>query len=327
MKTITHENYEAFYLDYLEGNLSEDVRLLFLDFLTKNPTLQLSDDSIPVIETTETTIDKEFKTTLYQINTAYAPINHSNYSVFLLAAIENELTPEKTAELNAFLAQNDLAQKEFEQLKMTKLSPDLSQKFPDKKTLKKAVFKPLWPIYSALAAACLIGFFILTQVFSSNSVLNSSKKTLVHLTKKTVEKLENKNTLTNSTKNNLPKIERTSSKQVLKNELPKVAIHIHEMPPRDCIVQLEMPENSTIAAQITPVTPATNKAENLTENQEIASNQTKSDEMRNPIQPITNRLGNLLNKEVDFKISKKTDDSKRGFLIKIGEFEISHNKK
>lgn len=323
MKTITHENYEAFYLDYLEGNLSEDVRLLFLDFLANNPDLQLTDDSIPVIETTEITIDKDFKTTLYQINTAYASINHSNYSVFLLAAIENELTPEKTAELNAFLAQNHFAQKEFEQLKMTKLSPDFSQKFPAKQTLKKAVSKPLWPIYSALAAACLLAFFIVTQLLSSERVLNSSEKSLVQSAKKTIEKLDNKDTLANSIYNNLAKIEKKSSKKVLKNELPKVGIHIHEMPPRDCIVQLEMPENSNIAAQITPAT----QTPNMTENLEIASNPTKTDEMRNPIQPITNRLGNLLNKEVDFKISKKTDDSKRGFLIKIGEFEISHNKK
>lgn len=323
MKTITHENYEAFYLDYLEGNLSEDVRLLFLDFLAKNPNLQISDDSMPVIETTEITIDKDFKTSLYQINTAYAPINHSNYSIFLLAAIENELTPEKTAELNAFLAQNDYAQKEFEQLKMTKLSPDLSQKFPAKQTLKKTVSKLLWPIYSALAAACLLAFFIVTQLLSSETVLNSSEKSLVQSAKKTIEKHDNKDTLANSINNNLAKIEKKSSKKVLKNNLSKVTIHIHEMPPRDCIVQLEMPENSDIAAQIAPAIPTTNMAENL----EIASNPTKTDEMRNPIQPITNRLGNLLNKEVDFKISKKTDESKRGFLIKIGEFEISHNKK
>jgi hypothetical protein len=326
MKTITHENYEAFYLDYLEGNLSEDVRLLFLDFLAKNPNLQLSDDSMPVIETNEITIDNDFKTTLYQINTAYAPINHSNYSIFLLAAIENELTPEKTAELNAFLAQNDLGQKELEQLKMTKLSPGFSQKFPSKQTLKKAVSKPLWPIYSTLAAACLLAFFIVTQLLSSETVLNSSEKSLVQSAKKTIEKHNYKDTLANSINNNLAKIEKKSSKKVLKNELPKVTIHIHEMPPRDCIVQLEMPENSNIAAQITPAIPAT-PSTNMAENIEIVSNPTKSDEMRNPIQPITNRLGNLLNKEVDFKISKKTDDSKRGFLIKIGEFEISHNKK
>jgi hypothetical protein len=323
MKTITHENYEVFYLDYLEGNLSENVRLLFLDFLANNPELQLTDDSIPVIETTEITIDKDFKTTLYQINTAYASINHSNSSIFLLAAIENELTPEKTTELNAFLAQNDLAQKEFELLKMTKLSPDFSQKFPAKQTLKKAVSKPLWPIYSALAAACLLAFFIVTQLLSSETVLNSSEKSLVQSAKKTIEKLDNKYTLANSIYNNLAKIEKKSSKKVLKNELPKVGIHIHEIPPRDCIVQLEMPENSNIAAQITPAT----QTPNMTENLEIASNPTKIDEMRNPIQPITNRLGNLLNKEVDFKISKKTDESKRGFLLKIGEFEISHNKK
>jgi hypothetical protein len=324
MKTITHENYEAFYLDYLEGNLSEDVRLLFLDFLTKNPNLQLTDDALPVIEATETTIDKEFKTTLYQINAAYAPINHSNYSVFLLAAVENELASEKTAELNVFLAQNYSAQKEFEQLKKTKLSPDLSHNFPNKQALKKAVSKPLWPIYMSLAAACLVGFIILTELFGSESVLNSSKKSLVQSAKNNVGEPVKKVLKTKVQTNYATKIEKTSSKQVLKNELPKTVIHTHEMPPRDCIVQLEMPENSNTVAQITP---AAHTVENLTENQAIASNPIKSDEMHNPIQPITNRLGNLLNKEIDFKISKKTDDSKRGFLIKFGQFEISHNKK
>ena len=60
------------------------------------------------------------------------------------------------------------------------------------------------------------------------------------------------------------------------------------MPPRDCIVQLEMPENSNTVAQITP---AAHTVENLTENQAIASDPIKSDEMHNPIQPITNLTG------------------------------------
>lgn len=323
MEQINTTNYESFYLDYLEGNLSEEVRLLFLDFLANNPDLQLSDEALPTVEAIESAIDTEFKTTLYQINTAYAPINPSNYSIFLLEAIENELTPEKVSELDSFLRNNPPAQKEFELLKFTQLKPDLNSIFPAKHTLKKDVKRMLWPIYSALAAACLIGFFILTQVFSSNSVLNSSKKLRVQSAKKTEEKPVNKELKNTAQTNYATKIEKTGSKQVLKNELPKIVTHIHEMPPRDCIVQLEMPANPNIVEEITIPIPATSSPENLA----IASNPAKTDEMRNPIQPITNRLGNLLNKEIDFKISKKTEDSKRGFLIKFGQFEISHNKK
>jgi hypothetical protein len=323
MEQINTTNYEAFYLDYLEGNLSEDVRLLFLDFLANNPDLQLTDEALPIVEAIESEIDTEFKTTLYQINTAYAPINHSNYSVFLLEAIENELTPEKVSELASFLRNNPPAQKEFELLKFTQLKPDLNSIFPAKHTLKKEVKRTLWPIYSALAAACLIGFFILTQIFSSNSVLNSSKKSRVQSAKKTVEKPVNK-VLKNTVQTNFAtKIEKTSSNQVLKNELPIIVTHIHEMPPRDCIVQLEIPANPNIVEEISTPIPTTTSSENLA----VETNPAKSDEMRNPIQPITNRLGNLLNKEIDFKISKKTEDSKRGFLIKFGQFEISHNKK
>ena len=218
---------------------------------------------------------------------------------------------------------NPPAQKEFEWLKFTQLKPDLNSIFPAKHTLKKEVKRTLLPIYSALAAACLIGFFILTQIFSSNSVLNSSKKSRVQSAKKTVEKPVNK-VLKNTVQTNFAtKIEKTSSNQVLKNELPIIVTHIHEMPPRDCIVQLEIPANPNIVEEISTPIPTTTSSENLA----VETNPAKSDEMRNPIQPITNRLGNLLNKEIDFKISKKTEDSKRGFLIKFGQFEISHNKK
>ncbi|MBC8005772.1 MAG: hypothetical protein H7X84_09885, partial [Verrucomicrobia bacterium] len=37
---ITRDNYEAFFLDYLEGNLEETLIDQFLDFLEKNPDLK-----------------------------------------------------------------------------------------------------------------------------------------------------------------------------------------------------------------------------------------------------------------------------------------------
>ena len=40
MEKITTYNYEAFYLDYLEGNLDENAQVMLFTFLDANPVLK-----------------------------------------------------------------------------------------------------------------------------------------------------------------------------------------------------------------------------------------------------------------------------------------------
>ena len=49
-------------------------------------------------------------------------------------------------------------------------------------------------------------------------------------------------------------------------------------------------------------------------------------DMKNPISPITNRLADLVKKEVDFRTAKASNKKSGGFYVKIGKFEISHKK-
>jgi hypothetical protein len=49
-------------------------------------------------------------------------------------------------------------------------------------------------------------------------------------------------------------------------------------------------------------------------------------DMNNPIKPITNRIGDLVKQDVDFRTAKTTEKNSGGFYIKIGKFELSHKK-
>ncbi len=51
-----------------------------------------------------------------------------------------------------------------------------------------------------------------------------------------------------------------------------------------------------------------------------------SPEMKNPIKPITSRLGKTLKTDVDFKTGKAANNTGAGFFLKIGKFEISRKK-
>ena len=50
-------------------------------------------------------------------------------------------------------------------------------------------------------------------------------------------------------------------------------------------------------------------------------------EMHNPIEPLTKFVSKKTNTEVDFQTTNKVDEGRRGFHLKIGQFEISKKKK
>ena len=57
METINSTNYEAFYLDFLEGNLNEEETALLFVFLDENPEFKLDDSEFFTIEDDSITLD------------------------------------------------------------------------------------------------------------------------------------------------------------------------------------------------------------------------------------------------------------------------------
>ena len=99
MERISIFNYEAFYLDFLEGNLSEEDHALFLLFLEENPELKVVDEDLPALELEQPFMDDTFKNSLKQPLLS-EKITNLNYEYFLISQAEGLLSEEKENEID-----------------------------------------------------------------------------------------------------------------------------------------------------------------------------------------------------------------------------------
>lgn len=103
------------------------------------------------------------------------PVSKANYTEFLIADINNELSKEESQLLLAFININPDLKDEHNLYKKTVISADMSIVYEDKHLLKKTITRRLTPIYYTLAIAASIlllgGIFILNP---SNNNENAS---------------------------------------------------------------------------------------------------------------------------------------------------------
>ena len=153
MEHISIFNYEAFYLDFLEGTLSEEDTALFLKFMEAHPELRLEDEAMLAIQNEFVSLDQSFKENLKQILYNETVISFNNVEQFLIAQLEGLLSETKNTELNVFLVQYPALLQLQHVYESTKLNPDLSVVYTQKSSLKQARRVALWPILSFAAAA------------------------------------------------------------------------------------------------------------------------------------------------------------------------------
>ena len=149
---INRDNYEIWFLDYLEGGLNEkgkeEVRL----FLKNNPDLASELDAFMPTLSKDTTIsypDKgRLKKALYE-----DPACFENTAI---AAMEGDLSNEERILFEKWLAKNSAQQELANRLKSCKLQPDLRISFPGRDKLKKKKVVLNYWIQTASVAAILL---------------------------------------------------------------------------------------------------------------------------------------------------------------------------
>ena len=322
MEHISIFNYEAFYLDFLEGNLNEEETALFLAFMGAHPELRLEDEVLFAIDTEFITLDQSVKENLKQLNFNEAGISLNNVDQFLIAQIEGLLSASKNAELNVFLAQNPSLLKDQRVYAQTKMNADLSIVYADKSSMKQARRVALWPILSFAAAASVAVFFFLensvdqfAQTAEKSAKMRiETRKTPVrihhsHAVSDTNLGANNQSAFTAEPFENQSRLGSTSA--VLASSEP---IHLDlKQVKRLSILETENEIEEQMFAHVISTSPVA----------AIASNYGFQD-MKNPIKPITNRLSDVVKKEVDFRTAKATEKRPGGFYLKIGKLEISH---
>jgi hypothetical protein len=322
MERISIFNYEAFYLDFLEGTLSEEETALFLAFLEEHPELQLDDENLFAIEDDQVALDTSFKENLKQLNFESTAITLSNVEQFLIAQTEGLLSSTKRAELNVFLSQDPSLLHAQRLYANTKLNPDLSIVFEEKSSLKQARRIALWPILSMAAAASVAVFLFLGNPSTdAGQMAGTTARIHVKLPVKDVNQspvVINPSSSTSQAPSiglSIPSKEQPIVASNIPNRLTNKPLQLKVKKLMGISVREvdnDIEEQTFAQSTITPVS---------TEN--VATNYGFQD-MKNPIKPITNRLSDVVKQEVDFRTAKATEKTPGGFYLKIGKLEISH---
>lgn len=172
---ITCDNYEEFFILYLDNELGSDDRKRVESFVNENPDLK---NEFDLLLQTRMTPDHDLvfegKQQLLK-TTIPGPISETNFEEWLLLYIDNELTGQEKIAVEEFVAVHPTAETTLRQLQKTKLHPEHSVVFPNKEILYRrekrtpVIAMRVWRI--AVAAALLVA--ISTAAFIA---LNDNKR-------------------------------------------------------------------------------------------------------------------------------------------------------
>ena len=169
MEKINKYNYEAYFLDFIEGNLSAEEQHDLQLFLLENPDLktQLEVDFTDVkLAATPFNLDnkEELKVADYSI------LNLNSVEYWMLESVEKNLNQDQENALQQFVKKNKL-EKEYVAFSSTRLQADLNEVFENKQRLKVSTGVVI-PLYYRVAAVAAI-VIVLISIAVNSSLFNS----------------------------------------------------------------------------------------------------------------------------------------------------------
>jgi hypothetical protein len=159
---ITRDNYEPYFLDYLEGHLDENLIDGFLEFLKENPDLK---KELSLLETIPLEPDNAVfmnKEKLYKAKYD----SEKEFNRVAIALVEGDITESDKAEFDSYLLKYPEKQKEVQQFQQTKLQPDENVVFAHKNKLYRRSLGKTVFMWSSRVAAVLIVALAIYALFS-----------------------------------------------------------------------------------------------------------------------------------------------------------------
>lgn len=340
---ITIENYEAFYLDYLEGNLSGETLVAFEAFLAAHPELSVDDDELIVLQPSAESFDPLHKLSLKQ-GIDLNDLNAETIEFFLIARQEGLLSAEQTAHLNHWLEANAHYQQDARLYALTTFKADEAIVYEGKAALKKSVggrVIPMW--FTGLAVAA--GLALLFTIGMNQGETNSGKPTPTESIAKTDQHSgQQTNQPTTNTGDDNHKVKTPTGKKVQNpkqqpaNDTKKVKGNQPNAPKRP-VYQHSILHEGTVLASLEKREARLSTGDTKTVSPLVVSKPIQVvpetlpnndvaivsvDEMKNPIQPVTSRLSETFKTPVDIRTAKAAKKKGGGFYFKIGKLEVSH---
>ena len=171
MTEINHSNYEVLFLDYLEGRLSQQQLAELKLFIDSHPQLkdELGELELVRLSPDESVSFKEKETLKKSLIIPFGGISEQNYEEVFIAAAENDLSETEENNLQKFLMNNPMLQKEYDLIGQCRLQPDRNIVFAGKASLMKTIAIPFFPrlfYYGAAVAATLLLMIGLKFIFT-----------------------------------------------------------------------------------------------------------------------------------------------------------------
>lgn len=316
MVKIDRHNYEEFYLDFLEGNLSPSMAKQMELFLSENPDLAIDEDLPSFSISDSNNLSASFKNQL-KVTDLTGEINPNTIDDFLIADLEGQLSQAEKNALSTSLDKNPEWQNAQKLYAHTKLQPNLDQVYPDKKSLKQGRVIALRPIVSLLAAASVISFVWFFISPDKSYDLNHGVMTATF----DLPKMELNPVLEPSQSNEViqknPVVNAPSNKT---NTKPSVYFDVEGLRTKKVEVASIILPNNLPSAEI--------KTRPISEEPEIGYD--KEDyalTMKDQAKPVTRAISDVIKQEVVYKKGTNTADERSGIYIKVGKFELYSNRK
>ncbi|HMT29129.1 MAG TPA: hypothetical protein PKD91_07610 [Bacteroidia bacterium] len=165
---INKNNYEEIFIDYYDGNLTaEEVAELFL-FLESHPDLKTEFESFNNISLESSSFEFPFKEELKK-----EEINKSNFSHYMIASLEGDLSVREIKMLEAFLLANPTFEKEIKLFQATRLTA-ADEIFPGKNKLKQPV--PMMFNFNKVAKYAVAAILLLSFVAGAYFMITKSNE-------------------------------------------------------------------------------------------------------------------------------------------------------
>jgi hypothetical protein len=188
---ITRDNYEVFFVMYVDDELNATEREAMEQFVQQNPDLE---EELVMLQQSvlrpDDTIVFEQKENLFRHSTGEA-INEENCEEYFVLYGDDELTNEEKDKVELFVYKHPQYQADFELIQQVKLVPDNTRTFPDKTYLYRSeeedarvIAFPWWRFAAAAVALLIIGgsaFYLSTHFVGSRDtavVTKPSKPTM-----------------------------------------------------------------------------------------------------------------------------------------------------
>jgi len=169
---ISRDNYESFFMDYIEGNLHESMIDQFLDFLNQNPDLKEELHLFEEVNLPEEHVVFQGKNQLHK-NMADENRRIENSVV---AYLEGDLDADENKAFETYIAAHPELKKEYDLFAKTRLTPDSGIKYPEKRKLYHKSGATIVMNWVARVAAVLVLIWGINSVIQPQNQQESGKR-------------------------------------------------------------------------------------------------------------------------------------------------------